>query len=479
MQMSNIIDLYKRAEYSKCEKACIKVIGQDKNNFEARELLCQALIAQRKYKPANSQLVKALKLSNLSNSQRATFLTLKARVASREAKDSDALNYYRKALKADPSRMDIQCAIAVEYYKKNNFEKSKQFIFKILSAESENESVHFAQALYLFSRLAAPSEAVEFLADHAGLRRLKTKQPSYFFGMGRLLDLVKDYQSALQAFQIGNSLQRSISKYDIRADLDLMDSYQNSFDSDMWEQNPLPQQARSPVPIFIVGMPRTGSSLFEQLLGSHSDVLPCGEVSWLTDSLERAIKGRGDLSFTEMASLVTDRQFITDIRKYYFAAMPSLSSRFVTDKMPGNGLYLWLIRFAFPEAFVFHTKRAQQAMIWSCYRTYFETGHHYSESLVELRRYADKYEELLAGWGREMNENYRLVPYEELVKSTQLVMTRVLDTLSLPLEEVCFTTKGSSRVVNTASRTQVTEAVYDNANKNWLNYAKFLDTQIG
>ncbi len=118
-------------------------------------------------------------------------------------------------------------------------------------------------------------------------------------------------------------------------------------------------------------------------------------------------------------------------------------------------------------------------MIWSCYRTYFETGHHYSESLVELRRYADKYEELLAGWGREMNENYRLVPYEELVKSTQLVMTRVLDTLSLPLEEVCFTTKGSSRVVNTASRTQVTEAVYDNANKNWLNYAKFLDTQIG
>jgi len=462
--------LYEASEFSRCEKACKKAIKEDKTDLSPRIFLCHSLLSLKKYEKVIAQAGKALKLPTIAPADRGTFYNLKANAESRLGKAEAALVSYWKASKADPSRIDIKYAIALSYFRKNEFPLSLKLTLEILNSIGNSESEHFAEAMFLFSQLADPKSSKDLLKSAPELASQKSSHSRLYFGLGNLFDQVGDYEKALENYRRANSIQRKASKYDITKDIQLMERYRDTFDEDYFNQKSSGPSVKPITPIFIIGMPRTGSSLLENLLGAHSDIYQGGEVSWLTDSLAKAVARYGNPSFDKMKELATDNEFSSLIRENYFSQVPTQSKRYLTDKMPGNAFFLWLIKYAFPEAIVIATQREKEAIVWSCYRTCFQVGHHYSESLLETRRYLEKHDGLVQFWGKMLGKNFIQLNYERLVEETQSQMGSILDKLELAREPACFSSGSTTRAVDTASRVQVTKPIYKDANENWKHY---------
>ncbi|MBO6564900.1 MAG: sulfotransferase [Pseudomonadales bacterium] len=236
----------------------------------------------------------------------------------------------------------------------------------------------------------------------------------------------------------------------------------------------------NPTPIFIVGMPRSGSSLFEQMLGLHSKIMPLGEVNWVHETYVKLQKSLGDsASVSELYELCLQRESHEKLRKTYFANLrKDISEPVVVDKLVGNIAYLHAIRAAFPDALVVFMTRDRNATIWSCFKSPFISGHRYSERIEECSAYYDSTEKLMHHWAVHYGDRLITVAYEDLVDNPEREIRRILEKAGLKFEPVCLSPESANRIVKTASRHQVAQPIYRDANRGWLPYAGFVEQEV-
>ena len=346
----------------------------------------------------------------------------------------------------------------------------------------------FRQALQLKANLTEAqynlADLHRYQADDAELKRLlQTPVPAdashaalLLFAKGKAFDDLGLADEAFANWREGNRLLRANNDYDEARTLGRLERLRGCFDD---HRRPLPNPAPPPPPpnyAFIVGAPRCGSTLIEQILASHPAVHCLGEHNFFEQSV---IAASPQIVDEPTAWQTWDHEQIDSIAKGYVAiaqahAAASRGALFV-DKFLANTLYLGGIYRALPTAKVIALFRDRRDLGLSCYSKRFTTGHSYAYDLGELGRYLTAHDRLLEAACRYFPQtNLIRIQYEELVEQPEPIIRRLLHFLDLPWHPACLESHLTSRVVTTASARQVREPINRHGVDRWRRYERHL-----
>jgi hypothetical protein len=227
-------------------------------------------------------------------------------------------------------------------------------------------------------------------------------------------------------------------------------------------------------PIFVLGMPRSGTTLTEQIIASHPDVYGAGELHYLLEISQRAVAGAAFPSNLRQL----DRELLTAWGQEYLSALKrhAPEAARITDKMPQNFQMLGLIHLMLPNAKIIHVKRNPVDTCLSCFTMHFAAKSvKYSYDLTELAHFYVGYAELMEHWRNVLPENAFLeVQYEDVIQDVEGQARRLIDYCGLEWDNACIAFHENKRVVRTASVAQVRKPVYKSSVERWRRYEKHL-----
>ena len=288
------------------------------------------------------------------------------------------------------------------------------------------------------------------------------------FGLAKACEDLKDFEQAFVHYSKGNALRKKLLNYDINQDVELF--RQIIFNYPRIEQNSLTpgRLSKNLMPVFIVGMPRSGTTLAEQIISSHSQVTGAGELSYATQFGAAIATG-----FSE-----ANESALLDFRHKYLAKLQNISDGklIVTDKMPQNFRYIGLLCAAFPEAKIIHVKRNPAAVCWANYKQYFASKSiGYCYAIDDVIGYHKLYKNLMKFWINSLSNRLYSLDYERLTLNQESETRQLIDYLDLDWDDKCLSPQKNTRSVATASNLQVREKVYQGSSEQWKKYKPFLN----
>lgn len=296
------------------------------------------------------------------------------------------------------------------------------------------------------------------------------------FAMGRVLEKMGRFGEAFDAYAEGNQLYRSLSSYDEHVENEVVNKITSFFTADLLANcaetsgSPAAQQDDR-VPVFIVGMPRSGTTLIEQILASHPVVFGAGEMETLHGIVQHAGSIQGESSGGSLLSAFRDMG--QDYLEKTWKLAPG--QRYITDKMPPNYRYLGLIHLMLPNAKIIHAMRAPMDTCFSCYATLFKEQNDFSYDLETLGHHYLRYASLMEHWQEALPAGRVLdVRYEDVVSDLEGEARRMLDYLGLPWDDACLRFYENQRAVRTASLSQVRKPIYAASVGRWKRFEKHL-----
>lgn len=233
----------------------------------------------------------------------------------------------------------------------------------------------------------------------------------------------------------------------------------------------------SELPVFIVGMPRSGTSLAEQILASHPEVHGAGELNYLHDIANQLLFSLGDggLFVEKIVGLgPAETKALASTYLDKLAALAPGTPRRITDKMPHNFTFVGLVALLLPRARVIHMRRNPLDNCFSIYSNMFSTAHAYADDLATLGRYYRTYAALMDHWRRVLPGMILDVHYEDLVADQEAVTRRMLDFIGLDWHPACLEFFANARSVSTISRWQVRQPIYRTSIERWRPYERHL-----
>jgi tetratricopeptide (TPR) repeat protein len=298
------------------------------------------------------------------------------------------------------------------------------------------------------------------------------------FALGKAWEDKGDYDRAWHYYDTGNQKQRRQVFHD-----PLMTDQRHDQIIEVFNREFLQRHAgagdESTAPIFIVGLPRSGSTLIEQVLASHSRVEGTQELPTLTHLV--SLIGRYRRDHTQYPYAVRDlkarnfraygRQYLEEAASYRFTDKP-----YFTDKLPNNFSHVGLIHLILPNAKVINARRHPFDSCLGAYKQLFGKGQHFTYDMSELADYYRKYHETMQHWHRVLPGKVLDVHYEETVTDLEAQVRRILAHCGLPFEEACVQFHQTDRAVKTASSEQVRQPIYSRALGYWRRYEKHLGT---
>ncbi|GAA6208709.1 tetratricopeptide repeat-containing sulfotransferase family protein [Cognatishimia sp. WU-CL00825] len=282
------------------------------------------------------------------------------------------------------------------------------------------------------------------------------------FAMAKLCEDNANYDRAYAHYCEGNALQKQYLAYDVGRDIALFEKLKTAF------AVPTPnlaqaRRAAGPRPIFIVGMPRSGTTLAEAILARHPDVMACGETSALLQSVVTCLPNQEAPDVDQAAAL----------RQDYLRRLPPCARQtaFFTDKMPTNFRLIGHILMAIPDACVIHMRRDANAVCWSNFRTlYSSMGNGFSYDPEDLVSYYKAYQQLMAFWQTRFPSRIYSLDYEQLVRGPENTIRNLLVQVGLSWHAACLSPEKGNQPVTTASQSQVRKKIYQGSSKAWLQY---------
>jgi len=311
------------------------------------------------------------------------------------------------------------------------------------------------------------SDLSSALKLHGGTDLSDAQRVPLCFALGKMYEDLQDFSTSFKFYAEGNQIYRSMINYELAQDQALFTRIISEFTAEGCQRTK-GSQIEDRVPVFILGMPRSGTTLVEQILAAHSKVYGGGELESLRRSTLRSKLWPKGLNYPYGVSKLGDSDF-TEMGRAYFHSLPEDSSSYpvITDKMPQNFIILGLIPLLFKDYRIIHCRREAMDTCWSCYRQFFDQVHGYSYDLEELGHYFQAYEALMGHWHKVFPGKILDLPYEELVENQEKWSRVLLDWCDLEFEENCLRFYEHKRVIKTASSEQVRRPIYGTSIEGW------------
>ena len=389
----------------------------------------------------------------------------------------EALEYYNRAVEINPDHSEAQNNLGAIYSERGQLDDAKSCFSAAIKAKRD-----FIEPYYNLSSLKTFTTNDP---DLIGLKKLMgevnnltdDEQIRYFFAIGKAFEDIAEYNDAFQAYHRGNQLKFSQINYNNRQANSVAKRIQTDFTKELFENNS-DAGIEDNTPVFIVGMPRSGTTLIEQILASHSDIYGAGELKTLdeiihnarTEIIERQqVKPYrpvlSDFNLTSMAN-----EYLQSIREHDANAIQ------ITDKMPANFFYIGFIHLMFPNAKIIHAMRDPMDSCFSCYAKLFNETMDFTYDLQPLGHYYVRYKKLMQHWHAVLPADTILdVHYEKVVADVETETRRMIEFLQLPWDKNCLEFYNNDRPVKTASVAQVRKPIYSSSVARWKHFEQHLN----
>jgi tetratricopeptide (TPR) repeat protein len=397
------------------------------------------------------------------------------------AHPDDALPHLQRAQKLDPGLPQVDNALGHALVTLGDLQAAR-IAFKRAIAANPAHADYYA-GLATTTDLAADDPsflAMERMAANMdGLSR--ASEVALHFALFRGYEKQGRIEQAFAHLCRGNALRREAIPYDEGAAMAFFERLKSAFTTRLMRRAPS-RGATPDMPIFILGMPRSGSTLVEQILTSHQAVGSGGELMFMADAA--AALGTGPtfkIPYPQNIPSRSDAEFAAmgaQYRRRLAARAPGFAR--ITDKMPANFHHVGLIRLMLPNARIIHTRRNPADTCFSCFAQTFLPGLPYTNDLAELGRYYRAYAGLMAHWREVLPEPFMLeVDYEDLVTDFEPQIRRILAYCGLEWNAACLDFHRNTRPVLTASNVQVRQPLYRHALARAEKYGTLLQPLLG
>jgi len=298
----------------------------------------------------------------------------------------------------------------------------------------------------------------------------------FAFSLGKAFEDQKDYDRAFEHFSLANQLHRDTIAYDPVQTGVAHQRIREIFSAPFFESRGTEAGCQQPGPIFIVGLPRSGSTLLEQILASHSQVDGTSElpdIAMLAQGLNQPRAGQSFpqcmLDLSESAIRELGERYLSQTRRHRGEAP------LFTDKMPNNFAYVGFIKTILPNAKIIDARRHPMDSCLGCFKQHFAKGQTFTYDLFELGEFYLEYCELMEHWDNALPGAVLHVQYEQVVADLEAQVRRILDYCGLPFEEACVNFHETERAVRTPSSEQVRQPIYSGSVQTWTRYGAHLD----
>lgn len=445
-------------------ESCRRALALKPDFAEAYNNLGNALKDQCKLEAATACYRQALKLkpdlaevhSNLGNALQ------------EQGEPEEAIESFRKALALKPDDVDAHIGLGRVYQDTGQFTTAKVHLDQALALKPDHPVAWSALAfLRKMTTDDLPwAEKAQRLLLESGLKPREEMRLCH--ALGKYCDDTRRYEEAFKHYERANKLKRHLAgPFDRDGFRRFVDMIISAHAPEIMQRQAGGSTSRRP--LFIVGMPRSGTSLTEQILASHPEVFGAGELRFWAQQAHSHL--------STMSSWHRDTPLLQDIAAQCEAELQchSATALRVVDKMPDNFLNLGLIHAVFPQARILHTRRNPVDTCLSIYFQNFASGHAYANDLDDLAFYYREYHRLMAHWHAVLPPEVLLdVPYEALIEDQEGWSRRIIEFIGLEWDERCLDFHETERKVGTASNWQVRQKIYKTSKERWRNYEKFL-----
>ncbi|MCH7539692.1 MAG: tetratricopeptide repeat protein [Proteobacteria bacterium] len=429
-----LLERNRPVEAAKCFE---EALGIDPEYVEALNNLALALMEQRKSPEALPHLQKALDL----NPDFATTHMHMGIFLQQQGRFEEAIRYHERALALDPELTDAHYHLS----------------FCRKSGETDNEMARIEELLQ--------NESLP------GRERIHLS-----FTLAKMCDDLGLFDKAFTHYRVANELAKEEKEFDADGHEDLVTRSIATFSSEFFEQK-RSLGSDSELPVFVIGMLRSGTTLVEQIIASHGQAFGASELEHIPNMIRDLPKTLDTTTpYPECAGLI-DREAARRLAEDHLESLRALSDGEdrVVDKMPSNYLRLGIIALLFPKASIIHCRRDPLDTCLSCYFQHFRRGiQQFSYDLGNLARVYRQYERLMDHWRRASPVPILEVAYEELVSNQEKVSRQIIEFCGLEWDDKCLAFYEHERTVRTASLWQVRQPIYASSVGRWRHYEKYL-----
>ena len=290
----------------------------------------------------------------------------------------------------------------------------------------------------------------------------------FSFALGKAYEDLDQLAKSFKYYANGNTLRKKLLNYHISQDIELFDQITRTYPSIKKNSLKTFKSTSKPMPIFILGMPRSGTSLVEQIISSHSKVTGAGELPYVARFGDTIARGTS----------IPSKDFLIKFREKYLEQLYNFSNGnlMVTDKNTQNFLYIGLLSAAFPNIKIIHVERDSAAVCWGNFKQYFSNKSlGFCYQINDIVKYYTLYKNLMKFWEAQCSHLIYNVNYDLLTINQEDETKKIIEYLGLEWEKGCLAPQENIRSVATASSLQVREKVYQGSSQQWKKFKPFLN----
>ena len=395
-------------------------------------------------------------------------------VLTRSSLHNEGINAYQKSITLKEEQPRVHLSLGHVYKTTGEQEQSVASYHKAIKHYEMFGEAYWSLAnlkTYNFSNKEINSMELQITKEDLPER----EKVHFLFALGKAYEDLKDYKRSINFYNECNDLNIGRSSYDPKA-VEAISKRIKKFFNKKFIKDKSDSGDLSPDPIFIVGLPRSGSTLIEQILSSHSKVEGTMELPNMLNMASRLGSGTKDqTSYPEILSKLSTSE-IESLGKQYISETKMIRSEFpfFIDKMPNNFSHIGLINLILPNAKIIDARRDPLDTCFSCYKQLFARGQMFTYDFNELARYYVNYIKLMDHWDEVLPGKVYRVFYENIVENQEDETKNLLEFCNLPFEENCLRFYETKRAVKTASSEQVRQPIYRKSIHHWKNYEPFL-----
>ena len=391
-------------------------------------------------------------------------------------KNNESISYHKLAISADPKYYFSYLNIANVYVSLGNFDEAKKYLNNAIL-----ENPNFSIAHRMLSRIKKYTNQDRHLIQLKKLyQNINSKdvmnKMNLGFALGKANEDINNYDESFKYYKIANSIWRSKINFSLEKEKDYFDEIKKTYNDNLFKKYKI-HGVKNAEPIFIIGMPRSGSTLVEQILSSHSKVFGGDEIN-IIPSLINKYFNKNKINLSLQGVFDFDISLIKKMGNEYIDLMKTISNNTerTTDKMLPNFLNVGLIKLILPNSKIIHCTRNPKDNIFSIFKNHFPGNKiPFSYDLKETVAYYNLYCDLMKFWSDLLPNFIFNIKYEDLIIDTEDISRKLLSFCGLNWEEKCLNFHENKRPIKTASDTQVRSKIYNSSINMWKRYEKHLN----